>query len=85
MGQVAEDTNKIKAFINRCIAELEVGEYARVVSGYASYKQDGSEYDRLFQENADRIVSKLSSLGYKYTTRHGHGCREWNFFKEIPL
>ena len=84
MGQVAQDIEKVKAFVDKCIESLEKGDYAYVCDGYNG-DNDGGKYDRLIQSYANKIVSKLTSLGYKHTTNHGHGCKDWRFYKEIEL
>lgn len=84
MGQVLKDLEKVKAFVQKCIESLENGSYAYVCDGYHG-DSDGGKYDNLIQSHADKIVSKLSGLGYSHTTNHGHGCRDWNFYKEIEL
>lgn len=82
MGQVSQDADKVKAFVEDCVNTLEEGNYAYVCSGYSS---GSGKYDRTIQTYADKIVSKLVSLGYKYTTNHGHGCRDWKFYKEFEI
>jgi hypothetical protein len=84
MGQVAEDTIKIKAFIQRCVDSMEAGDYAYVCDGYHG-GSNGDKYDTTIQKYSNKIVTKLLSLGYIYTTNHGFGCRDWSFSKEIEL
>jgi hypothetical protein len=84
MGQVAKDTEKVKAFIDKCVEDLENGNYAYVCKGYRG-GSDGGKYDMVIQSYAHKIVEKLTSLGYAHTTNHGHGCLDWNFYKEIEL
>jgi hypothetical protein len=82
MGEVQRDMEKVNAFIQDCITSLEKGDYAYVKSGY-DFRNDGGCYDRTIQLSAVRIVDKLVSLGYRYTTNHGYGCRDWTFYKNI--
>jgi len=84
MGQVAQDTEKVKAFIDKCVESLEKGDYAYVCDGYQG-GNDGGKYDNTIQQYSSKIVSKLVSLGYVYTTNHGFGCYDWKFYKEIEL
>jgi len=84
MGKVAEDIVKVKAFVDRCIASLEDGNYAYVCDGYQG-DNDGGKYDYVNQSYSSKIVSKLLSLGYIHTTNHGYGCKDWKFYKEIEL
>jgi hypothetical protein len=84
MSTVAEDTVKVKAFIDKCVESLEKGNYAYVCDGYNG-GNDGGQYDNTIQEYSGRIVAKLLSLGYIYTTNHGFGCKDWKFSKEISL
>lgn len=84
MGQVLEDIEKVKNFIDKCIETLEEGNYVYVCDGYNG-SSDGGKYDSVIQSYANKIVSKLSSLGYVYTTNHGFGCRDWKFYKEFDL
>lgn len=75
---------KVKDYLSDCIQSLESGDCAYVVSGYHGDSK-GGKYDRDVQRHAHKIVSKLSSLGYTYTTRHGHGCYDWIFEKDFQL
>jgi len=84
MGQVQKDFDKVKAFVDKCIEDLENGNYAYVCKGYMG-GNDGDKYDNTIQSYAHKIIDKLTSLGYKYTTDHGHGCYDWKFYKEIEL
>ena len=84
MGQVAQDIEKVKAFVDRCVESLEKGEYAYVCDGYQG-GNDGDKYDNTIQSYSSKIVSKLLSLGYIHTTNHGFGCKDWKFYKEIEL
>jgi hypothetical protein len=84
MGAVAEDLEKVKAFVDKCIESLENGDYAYICDGYQG-GNDGGKYDNTIQSHANKIVSKLVSLGYSYTTNHGFGCKDWKFYKEIEL
>ena len=84
MSTVAEDTKKVKAFIDGCVESLEKGEYAYVSDGYIG-NIDGGRYDNTIQKYSARIVKKLLSLGYIHTTNHGFGCKDWSFSKEIDF
>tara|TARA_R110000851_G_scaffold196444_3_gene347398 strand:+ start:6698 stop:7024 length:327 start_codon:yes stop_codon:yes gene_type:complete len=84
MSQVAEDTKKLKDYVDTLIASLEKGDYVYVKDGYIG-DNSGGMYDGLFQSHARKIVSKLLSLGYVHTTNHGFGCYDWKFYKEIDL
>jgi len=84
MGEVANDIDKVKAFVDGCVETLENGDYAYVCSGYSG-DSSGGKYDRVVQAHSSKIVSKLVSLGYLYTTNHGFGCYDWKFYKEIEL
>jgi hypothetical protein len=77
-----QDIEKVREFVQECINNLESGNYAYVCSGYHS---GGGKYDGVIQSYADRIVSKLVSLGYKYNTNHGYGCRDWSFYKDFEI
>jgi len=84
MGQVAEEIEKVKVFVDSCIESLENGDFAYVCDGYDG-GSNGDKYDRVVQSHSNKIVNKLTSLGYKHTTNHGHGCKDWRFYKEIEL
>tara|TARA_R110000803_G_C11946229_1_gene317135 strand:- start:243 stop:497 length:255 start_codon:yes stop_codon:yes gene_type:complete len=84
MGQVIEDFEKVKVFVDRCVASLEKGDYAYICDGYQG-GSDGGKYDNTIQSYSSKIVNKLLSLGYIYTTNHGFGCKDWKFYKEIDL
>lgn len=84
MGSVEKDIEKVRAFVDRCIESLENGNYAYVCRGYHG-RSDGGKYDRVIQSYSGKIIDKLTSLGYSYTTNHGFGCYDWNFYKEIEL
>jgi hypothetical protein len=45
----------------------------------------GGVFDYVVQQHANKIVDKLTSLGYIYTTNHGHGCKDWRFSKDFEL
>ena len=79
-----DEIQKVKDYVNRCIETLENDNYARVKSGYNGDNK-GGVYDKVIQRHANKIVSKLVSLGYIYTTDHGYGCYDWTFCKEIDL
>jgi len=85
MGVVAEDISKVKIFVDKCIESLEKGDYAYVCDGYDGNSKGVDKYDRTIQSYSNKIVSKLTSLGYKHTTNHGHGCKDWKFYKDIEL
>ena len=80
----ALDIQKVRNYVEECIESLEKNNYAHVVSGYSG-TSDGGKYDHEVQRHAQKIVAKLSSLGYTYTTRHGHGCYDWRFEKDFKL
>jgi len=81
---VIEDTKKLKDFIDKCVERMENNGYAYVSDGYSG-GNNGGQYDNLMQAHANKIVAKLVSLGYEYTTNHGHGCKDWSFSKKIDL
>lgn len=77
-----EETTKIlKDYINKCVAELEKGERCLVRGGYQWHTYNESIIDK----HCSQIVQKLISLGYTYTTNHGHGCYDYWFTKKIEL
>jgi len=84
MSKVAKDIEKVKAFIAKCVESLESGNYAYVCDGYIG-NCSGGRYDHTIQLYSSKIVNKLISLGYKYTTKHGHGCKDWHFYKDIEI
>ena len=79
-----EEIQKVKDFASRCIETLEKDNYAYVCSGYSG-GSDGDKYDSVVQRHANKIVSKLVSLGYIYTTNHGFGCYDWSFTKDFEI
>ena len=79
-----QDVQKVRNYVEECIESLEKNNYAYVVSGYSG-RSDGGKYDHEVQRHAQKIVAKLSSLGYTYTTNHGHGCYDWRFEKDFKL
>ena len=79
-----QEIQKVKDFTSTCIDTLEKSNYAYIVSGYIG-DSSGGMYDNIVQRYADKIVSKLVSLGYVYTTNHGHGCKDWSFSKDFVL
>lgn len=79
-----DEIQKVKDYANRCIETLEKDNYARVSSGYNG-DNSGGVYDNVVQRNAHKIVSKLVSLGYIYTTNHGYGCYDWSFSKDFEI
>jgi hypothetical protein len=81
---VAEDTIKLKNHVDGMIKTIEAGDYAYVKDGYHG-DDKGGPYDVLFQRHCNKIVAKLVSLGYEYTTNHGFGCRDFSFSKPIEL
>jgi len=85
MGQVEKGIELVKSYVDRCIANLEKGEYAYVCDGYSGNNREDSMYNTVIQSYSNKIVSKLTSLKYKYTTNHGHGCKDWKFYKDIEL
>ena len=82
--EVSQDIDKVRNFVEKCIQSLEDNNYVYVCSGYSG-DSNGGKYDYTIQDYADKIVSKLVSLGYKYTTNHGFGCRDWKFYKEFEI
>lgn len=70
-------TEEVKSLIER----LEQGREVLVRGGYIfhSYKE------RIIDRNCGNIVAKLVSLGYTYTSNHGHGCRDYHFTKNIEI
>jgi len=79
-----DEIQKVKDYASNCIETLEKGNYAYVCSGYDG-DSSGGKYDIIVQRYADKIVSKLVSLGYIYTTNHGFGCRDWLFTKNFEI
>lgn len=79
--QHEKDTRILKDYVNKCVENLEKGEKELIRGGYINH----SYKDSLIDSNCSKIVSKLSSLGYEYTTNHGHGCRDYWFSKKIEL
>jgi hypothetical protein len=79
-----DEIQKVKDYVNRCIETLEKDNYARVSSGYNGDNSCGV-YDKVVQRHAHKIVSKLVSLGYIYTTNHGYGCYDWSFCKDFEI
>ena len=75
---------KVKDYVSRCVERLEKDNYACVKSGYDG-DSSGDVYDRDIQRHAQKIVSKLVSLGYIYTTNHGFGCYDWRFEKDFEI
>jgi hypothetical protein len=78
------DTRILTNFINSSVETLEKGEATYVKDGY-SYDNKGGVYDEIIQRHSNKIVAKLLSLGYEYTTNHGFGCKDWRFTKKITL
>lgn len=81
---VKTDVDKVKTFVDNCVKSLENDNYAYVCDGYIG-DNSGGKYDNVIQRHADKIVKKLVSLGYIYTTNHGFGCKDWSFTKEFDL
>ena len=81
MSAVEEDTQILKDYIAEQVERLERGDYAYIRGGYNTH----SYKDSVIDTNCARIVNKLSSLGYDYTTNHGYGCRDYKFSKPIEL
>ena len=79
-----QDVQKVRDYVARCIESLEKDNYASVCSGYSS-SNDGGSFDYVIQRHARKIVSKLESLGYIYTTNHGFGCYDWRFEKDFEI
>jgi hypothetical protein len=84
MYKMEEDIKKVKGYLAQCIESLEKHNFASVCSGY-SPTNDGGRYDRAVQRHARKIVDKLVSLGYVYTTNHGFGCCDWRFEKDFEI
>ena len=77
-----EEVSKIlKDYLDRLIKNLEEGEPAYVKGGYLEHDDEASVIDA----NCSKIVTKLISLGYEYTTNHGYGCKDYTFLKPIEL
>lgn len=81
MSVVEEDTKILKDFIDESVERMEKGEYAYVTGGYCTY----NHRDSVLNDHCDKIVNKLVSLGYEYTTNHGFGCKDYKFSKKIVL
>jgi len=79
-----EQIQKVKDFTSKCISSLEKDNYAYVRSGYIG-DNNGGKYDTIIQIHANKIVDKLISLGYIYTTNHGYGCYDWSFTKDFEI
>jgi hypothetical protein len=79
-----QDVQKVRDYLARCIDTLEKDNYAYVCSGYDG-DSDGGKYDSAVQKHARKIVDKLVSLGYIYTTNHGFGCYDWSFQKDFQI
>ena len=84
MGQVKEDIDKVRDFVDKSIKNLENGEYVYLCDGYSG-DSSGGKYDYVIQSYSSKIVSKLTSLGYKHTTNHGYGCKDWKFYKDFEI
>lgn len=77
-----EEENKIlKDFIIESVEKMEKGHVVYVTGGYIQHDYKA----RVLDANCSKIVTKLSSLGYSYTTNHGHGCKDYRFIKNIEL
>ena len=81
MTTLEEDIKILKDYVNEKIKVLEGGEPAFIRGGYLSHNYK----DKLIDANCSKIVSKLTSLGYEYTTNHGFGCKDYRFSKTIEL
>ena len=79
-----QEIQKVKDFTSKCIDTLEKGNYAYICNGYIG-GNDGDKYDSLIQRHSNKIISKLVSLGYIYTTNHGFGCYDWSFSKDFEI
>jgi hypothetical protein len=84
LNTMERDIKKVKNFVQGCITSLEEENYAMVRSGYMG-DNSGGAFDYVVQQHANKIVDKLTSLGYIYTTNHGHGCKDWRFSKDFEL
>jgi len=76
-----ETTEILKAEVEGLIESLEAGGEVLVRGGYTPY----TDRDRILYRHCETIVQKLVSLGYTYTTNHGHGCKDYHFTKRIEL
>lgn len=74
-------TKTLKDYIAESVEELESGGSVYVRGGYYTY----NDRDAILNAHYHQIVQKLSSLGYTYTTNHGHGCYDYTFTKKIEL
>tara|TARA_R100001369_G_scaffold1371_1_gene4759 strand:- start:2498 stop:2770 length:273 start_codon:yes stop_codon:yes gene_type:complete len=79
-----EDVQKVRDYVALCIEGLEKHNYAKVCDGYLG-DSGGGVYDNAVQRHSGKIVSKLVSLGYIYTTNHGFGCYDWTFCKDFEI
>jgi hypothetical protein len=75
------ETQILKDHLATLIASLEKGESCSVSGGYITHEYKSN----LIDKNCGKIVSKLVSLGYEYTTNHGFGCKDYRFTKKIEL
>jgi len=76
-----QDTKILKNYIQKCIETIEKGDKAYIRGGYIQHTYEES----LIDSNCDKIVEKLKSLGYEFSTNHGHGCFDYAFYKPINL
>ena len=81
MSRHEEMTMILKEHIANGIEQMEKGDTFYVSGGYIKH----TDRERVIDKNCDRIVSQLISKGYEYTTNHGHGCKDYEFFKPIEL
>ena len=81
MTTLEQDTKILKDYISKKVESLEKGDSAYIQGGYLRYSYE----ERLIDANCSKIVGKLVSLGYEYTTNHGFGCKDYSFSKPIEL
>jgi hypothetical protein len=76
-----EVTAILKDELDYLVSSLEKGQSVLVRGGYIHRDYKSEVIDR----HCDTLVDKLTSMGYGYTTNHGHGCRDYYFMKKIEL
>lgn len=81
MTEHEEISKTLKDEIKSLIERLEQGREVLVRSGYVAY----TNRERIIYRYCETIVQKLISLGYSYSTNHGHGCKDYHFTKKIEI
>ena len=81
MTTFERNTQILKDFIKGSTESLESGNSVCIRGGYINHSYE----ENIIDSNCSKIVEKLVSLGYEYTTNHGHGCRDYHFTKKIEL